>query len=69
MIDIHFKYSFNLFGGAPKKSVEKIKECKIAFYGVTNDKVDLVVTCIDKDIRDKLCHFMAIAYELFPEKK
>jgi hypothetical protein len=69
MIEMHLKYDFKTFGSKPKRSIEKIDECKILFYAVTNDDVEIVIRCPDESIYDKLAHFLSIAYELFPTKK
>jgi hypothetical protein len=69
MLELHFKYNYNLFGAKPKREIEKIDECKILFYGVSDDTVELVVLCTTQDIADKLKRFLAIAFEIFPKKE
>jgi hypothetical protein len=68
MYEVHLKYSFNTFGSKPKRGIEKIEDCKILFYGVSNDDVELIIRCPSEDILEKLKHYLAIAYELFPKK-
>ena len=69
MIELHFSYSFTLFGSKPKREIEKIDDYKILFYGVSDDKVELIVLCPTRDIAEKLKQFLAIAYEILPQKQ
>lgn len=69
MIELHFNYDYNLFGGKPKREIEKIEDCKILFYGVTDDRTELIVFCPSKDIAEKLKQFLAIAFEILPKKE
>jgi hypothetical protein len=69
MIELHFSYSFTLFGSKPKREIEKIDDYKILFYGVSDDKVELIVLCPTRDIAEKLKQFLAIAYEILPKKQ
>jgi hypothetical protein len=69
MIELHFSYSFNLFGAKPKREIEKLNDYKILFYGVSDDKVELIVLCPTRDISEKLKQFLAIAYEILPKKE
>jgi|694.fasta_scaffold60111_2 hypothetical protein len=69
MIELHFSYSFNLFGAKPKRDIEKLNDYKILFYGVSDDKVELIVLCPTRDISEKLKQFLAIAYEILPKKE
>ena len=66
MYELQFKYNFKLFGGKPKRDIEKIPECKVAYYQVENDEVLISVKCLDSIIAEKLKHYFAIRYELFP---
>ena len=68
MVELHLRYSYTLFGSKPKRSIEKIEECKVLFYAVTNDIVDLIVLCPTEDRSEKTRHFLLIAYEIFPKK-
>jgi len=68
MIELHFHYDYDLFGAKPKRDIEKIKEIKINFYGVSESAVELIVTVPDEDTMEKLKQFLAIAYEIFPKK-
>lgn len=68
MVELHFKYDFDTFGGKPKRDIEKIQECKILFYGVSDSVVEMVVSCEDEVVADKLKLFLAIAYEIMPKK-
>lgn len=69
MIELHFKYNYTLFGAKPKREIEKIDECKVLFYGVSDDNVEMVVLCTTQDIAEKLKLFLAIAFEIFPKKE
>jgi len=69
MKELHFYYDYNTFGAKPKREIEKIQECKILFYGTTNDQVELIVLCPTEDIAVKLKQFLAIAFEIFPKKE
>ena len=69
MVELHFKYNFNVFGSKPKREIEKIEECKTLFYGVSNDDVEFIVLCSTPDIAEKLKRFLAIAFEIFPKKE
>jgi len=69
MYELQFKYDFKTFGGKPKRDIEKIPECKINYYQVENDSVFISVMCIDKEIAEKLKHYFAIRFELFPSKE
>lgn len=57
-----------MFGGKPKRALEKIKDCKIQFYGVSDDDVELIILCPDQEMADKVKQFLAIAYEILPKK-
>lgn len=69
MIELHFNYDYNLFGAKPKRDIEKIEDCKILFYGVSDTRVELIVLCPTKDIVEKLKQYMLIVYEIFPKKE
>jgi hypothetical protein len=69
MVELHFRYNFDTFGGSPKLDLSKIPECKIKDYSVGGNKVQLIVLCEDRDIADKLKHYYAIRYELFPKSE
>lgn len=68
MRELHFSYDYNLFGAKPKRDIEKISDIKILFYGVSDDKVELILMCPDESTADKLLQFLSIAYEIFPKK-
>lgn len=68
MVELHFKYDYDTFGSKPKRDIEKIKECKVQFYGVSDNVVEMVVWCDDESIANKLKQFLAIAYEILPKK-
>jgi hypothetical protein len=69
MIQLHFKYSFSVFSGSPKLDLAKIPECRVKSYNVEIDDVELVVLCEDREIAEKLKHYYAIKYEIFPHKE
>jgi hypothetical protein len=68
MIELHFKYDYDMFGGKPKRDIDKIEECKILFYGVSDNTVELIVQCTSQDIADKLKHYLIMVYEIIPKK-
>jgi hypothetical protein len=68
MVELHFKYSFDLFGAKPKRDVEKLQDYKILFYGVSDDTVELIVMCPTTDMAEKLKLFFGISYEILPKK-
>ena len=68
MIDLHFSFDYDTFGAKPKREIEKIRECKIQYYGVSNSTVELIVTCEDEVIAEKLKQFLIIAFEIMPKK-
>lgn len=68
MYELFFNYSFDLFGGKPKRDIEKIPECKINLYSVDNDLVNLSVICDCFETVEKLKQYFLIRYELFPKK-
>jgi len=69
MYELTFNYNFTLFGGKPKRDIEKISECKISSYDVSNDEVNLNVICDSYDTVEKLKQYFAIRYEIFPKKQ
>jgi hypothetical protein len=69
MIELQFKYDFSIFAGSPKLDLNKIPECKIKSYNVEKNRVDLIVLCEDREMADKLKHYYAIRYEIFPTKE
>lgn len=68
MYELLFNYSFDLFGGKPKRDIEKIPECKVNLYSVDNDSVHLTVICDCNETVEKLRQYFSIRYELFPKK-
>jgi hypothetical protein len=69
MYELVFKFNFTLFGGKPKRDIEKLPECKVSSYDVVNDEVNLNVICDSLDTADKLKQYFAIRYEIFPKKE
>lgn len=68
MYEVIFNYNFTLFGGKPKRDIEKIDECKISSYDVTNDEVILNVLCDCEATVEKLKQYLGIRYEILPKK-
>ena len=68
MYELFFNYSFDLFGGKPKRDIEKIPECKVNLYSVDNDSVHLTVICDCNETVENLRQYFSIRYELFPKK-
>jgi hypothetical protein len=68
MVELHFKYDFDTFGAKPKRDVDKIDECKIQFYGTSDNTVELIVLCQDEVIAEKLKHYLIMVYEIMPKK-
>lgn len=68
MYELFFNYSFDLFGGKPKRDIEKIPECKVSLYSVDNDLVNLTVICDSAETVEKLKQYFSIRYEIFPKK-
>lgn len=68
MIELHFKYDYDTFGAKPKRTLEKIEDIKILFYGVSDSVVELIVMCPDEASSEKVRSFFAIAFELLPKK-
>ena len=69
MYELSFSFNFTLFGGKPKRDVEKIEECKVSSYDVNNGEVYLNVICDSQATVDKLKQYFAIRYEIFPKKE
>lgn len=69
MYELSFNFNFTLFGGKPKRDIEKIPECKISSYDVNNDEVYLNVICDCESTVEKLKQYLAIRYEIFPKKQ
>jgi len=69
MYEVHYKYSFDTFSGAPRRDVQKIPECQILKYDVLKGEVELIVQCENKEIAEKLKHYMLIRFELFSVKE